>query len=126
MKSLSSRRPLKFRAQDRIGHIVITVELGKDDPARLSLMDPETICQYTGLKDRQGKEVYEGDVVVARFGPNSHVGVVQYDADYGQYVAWDEYECGARLYDVGCIVKVLGHIFEDPKLKKKYWEVYSK
>ena len=31
-------------------------------------VDPSTVCQYTGLTDRNGKKVFEGDIVKTKYG----------------------------------------------------------
>lgn len=31
-------------------------------------VDPSTVCEYTGLTDRNGKKVFEGDIVKTKYG----------------------------------------------------------
>lgn len=41
-------------------------------------VDPETVCQYTGLKDKNGRKIFEGDVVKG----------VAYSIDFIGYIVW--------------------------------------
>lgn len=33
---------------------------------RMKLVDPETICQFTGLTDKNGKKIWENDIVTCQ------------------------------------------------------------
>lgn len=102
----------------------------EDDKALVSIIYPETICEYTGITDKSGNKVFEGDILHIEK-ENFH-GVVRYgrycnpfndDPDrrhVGFYVEWnDRPELLRRDLAFWCSkCEVVGNIFDNPELIK--------
>lgn len=83
------------------------------------LREPEygvELMQFTGLKDKNGKEIYEGDIIRENARKNWEV---KFDIEYGGFYPFTYcsdglgYECG-RVEPEDC--EIIGNIYENPKL----------
>ena len=83
-------------------------------------VDCATIGQYTGLKDKNGKRIFEGDIVVLHGGflphwyhEGQHV-VVEYDGS--GFIPLCEYDsdCGDLVISEEC--EIIGNVHDNPEL----------
>ena len=88
-------------------------------------IDPKTIGQFTGLVDKNGREIYEGDII--NYDGFTWVGVVQWhpngyffidDSYWKKYPRCDSYRSLGDMLD-GRPLVVIGNVFDNSDLIKK-------
>lgn len=93
------------------------------------------VMQYTGLKDKNGKEIYEGDIVTfedahysisengQEFGVFQNAGVIKWDCDYAQFYVTNRQSVDSEsFFDYIGETEVIGNIYENPSLLEESHE----
>lgn len=76
------------------------------------------LMQYTGLKDKNGKEIYEGDVLSPyEYSPIKNPTIVQYDDDLAGFYPFIPNVADGIDYSVNNNrIEIIGNIYENPEL----------
>ena len=128
-------RDIKFRAWNKntkkmykIGQI--TFEKGiwnyqPDDREYIGMSIPYQpsfiLMQYTGLKDKNGKEIYEGDIVKIKheYDNTEYICEIIYlDGAFRtkKFIFGSYYDCLYYWYADDCEIEVVGNIYDNPEL----------
>ena len=85
-------------------------------------IDPETLCQYTGMVDKNGDRIWENDIVSAWSEGKYATGMVKQRID-GLYIIYPAYQhnefwglCPDKNRKTN--VEVIGNVFDNPELLK--------
>lgn len=69
------------------------------------------LMQYTGLEDKNGNSIYDGDIIKDRF----NTGAVSFDETVGAW-SWPHGENWGMIFTDS--VEIIGNIYENPELTR--------
>ncbi|EHF3649949.1 hypothetical protein LTW59_000509 [Listeria monocytogenes] len=82
--------------------------------------DDVVLMQYTGLKDKNGNKIFEGDIVINSKGQIGYIAFLVQEAGFVVVLKNSDYRLGHRntneCYERATHHKIIGNIHENPEL----------
>ncbi len=116
--------PKGFSVSGKAEHVIRDTQ---EYAAKVYFIDPETVCQYTGLTDKNGRKIFEGDIcrdgdnIVRILWNDKHqwgVKISKTDNVLSKglvFPLWQYDNCKENGYRT---LEVIGNIFDNPELKE--------
>lgn len=84
------------------------------------LVYADTVGQYTGMKDKNGTKIFEGDIIDFPYrSDGDDYGIVQYDVDGTEFgFVYNLIYDGLGRYYCSKDIEVIGNIYDNPELLK--------
>lgn len=92
--------------------IVESLKAFIETPFNECLVNPDTVGQYTGLKDIKGKRIWEGDIVQYNCSDKVLIGKVAWCSSFFEV----DVKNGAESYALTSFCRVIGNIHDNPEL----------
>lgn len=92
------------------------IEVWSEDDINFYSVDPSTVCQCTGLKDKNGKLIWENDIV-SYCDCTKEDYVISWEQNKACF-EYQQYSCSMMNFDElsSCEVEVIGNVFDNPEL----------
>lgn len=114
----------RYKDKLETGHFIIKY------PDKQYEIYTSTLGQYTGLKDKNRKEIYEGDIVECEYEQRAFIAIVEFGNPNSSYswgwqldkIKGDDFNTDILLWVEteleGVECTIIGNIYENPKLIK--------